>query len=113
MALLDSPLPQVPSPSGCKALIVKALKAMERSLAFGDEVGSLLKQSTVWNQYAAQKHDLFLTDRTTAGYLTSNPGVAGYLTSTQKTTSSVVPPPIDGGSGGNMDTLSPSFDSLI
>lgn len=94
LKMLDSPLAEVSSPSGCKALIVKAVKAMQCSLVYGDEITSMLKQSQVWLQYAQQKHDLFLTDRTTAGYLTANPGVAGYLTSTQKAAPNV-PPPMD------------------
>ena len=63
----------------------------------------------VWQQYAKQKHDLFLTDRGHSGYLTANPGVAGYLTTTQKA-APCVPPPIDGpgGSSGAMHN-----DSLL
>ena len=95
LTLLDSPLPEVASPSGCKALIVKAVKAMQCSLVFGDEITGILKQSSVWTQYAQQKHDLFLTDRQNAGYLTSNPGVAGYLTSSAQKSAPVLPPPME------------------
>lgn len=93
LAMLDSPLPQVQIPSGCKALIVKAVKAMQCSLVYGEQISAILKQSQVWQQYAQQKHDLFIDDRSTAGYLTANPGVAGYLTTTQKA-APVGPPPM-------------------
>ena len=45
--MLDSPLPQVQSPSGCKALIVKAVKAMQCSLVYGEQISAILKQSQV------------------------------------------------------------------
>ena len=47
LAMLDSPLPQVQSPSGCKALIVKAVKAMQCSLVYGEQISAILKQSQV------------------------------------------------------------------
>jgi len=107
LSLLDSALPEVSSPSGCKALIVKTLKAMQVSLAFGDDVSALLNKSKVWAQYAQQKHDLFLTDRQNAGYLTANPGVAGYLTSSSSNqVAPVLPPPMtDIPTNGNNDSL--------
>ena len=63
----------------------------------------------VWQQYAQQKHDLFIDDRSTAGYLTANPGVAGYLTTTQKA-APIAPPPMT-----DMSTSSSGMhnDSLI
>ena len=67
LTLLDSALPEVSSPSGCKALIVKAIKAMQVSLVYGEEISAILKQSKVWAQYAQQKHDLFLNDTPNAG----------------------------------------------
>ena len=45
--MLDSPLPQVQSPAGCKALIVKAVKAMQCSLVYGEQISAILKQSQV------------------------------------------------------------------
>ena len=40
--------------------VVTCLKAMSRSLVYGDQVGSLLQASSVWSQYESQKHDLFI-----------------------------------------------------
>ena len=40
--------------------VVKALKAMQRSLVYGDQVTQLLNASPVWKDYEKQKHDLFL-----------------------------------------------------
>jgi len=98
LSILDSPLQEVESPSGCKALIVKAVKAMQCSLLYGEQISAILKDSQVWQQYAQQKHDLFLTDRTNLGGLTYNTGVAGYLTTTQKAAPSLPPPNMDGAS---------------
>ena len=61
-------------------LVVTCLKAMQWSLVYGDQVSSLLQASTVWAQYESQKHDLFIEDKPVAGYLTSQPQTAGYLT---------------------------------
>ena len=36
------------------------MKAMSRSLVYGDQVNSLLQASSVWAQYESQKHDLFI-----------------------------------------------------
>jgi len=109
LQLLDSPLPEVSSPSACKALIVKAVKALQVSLAYGEEISSLLKASKVWAQYAQQKHDLFLADRQNAGYLTANPGVAGYLTSSASSSQAapILPPPMEDShvNNGNNDSL--------
>ena len=96
------------SPSATKALIVKALKAMTHSLLHGEEVSSVLKANPIWQQYEQQKHDLFLPERPNAGYLTSAPGVAGYLTSTSmRKTVPDVPPPMDNNMSNNGN------DSLI
>ena len=102
LALLDSPLRDVSSPSATKALIVKALKAMTHSLLHGEEVTAQLKANPVWAQYEQQKHDLFLPDRPNAGYLTASPGVAGYLTSSSmRKTAPNVPPPEDMNASNN------------
>ena len=46
------------------------------------KVNELLEASKVWAAYKDQKHDLFITNAPTAGYLTGPvSGVAGYLTS--------------------------------
>ncbi|XP_077081132.1 dnaJ homolog subfamily C member 13 isoform X1 [Siphateles boraxobius] len=83
------------NPSATKAQIVKALKSMTRSLQFGEQVNEILSRSTVWSAFKDQKHDLFISDSQTAGYLTG-PGVAGYLTAgTGSTVIPSVPPPVD------------------
>ena len=58
--ILGSRLDNVPNASACKAQVVTCLKAMSRSLVYGDQVGSLLQASSVWSQYESQKHDLFI-----------------------------------------------------
>uniref|UniRef100_A0A8D2LVZ6 DnaJ heat shock protein family (Hsp40) member C13 n=1 Tax=Varanus komodoensis TaxID=61221 RepID=A0A8D2LVZ6_VARKO len=88
-------LENLESPSATKAQIVKALKSMTRSLQHGEQVNEILSRSSVWSAFKDQKHDLFISETQTAGYLTG-PGVAGYLTAGQS--SSVlpsVPPPVD------------------
>ncbi|XP_016430082.1 dnaJ homolog subfamily C member 13-like [Sinocyclocheilus rhinocerous] len=83
------------NPSATKAQIVKALKSMTRSLQFGEQVNEILSRSTVWSAFKDQKHDLFISDSQTAGYLTG-PGVAGYLTAgSGSTVMPSVPPPVD------------------
>ena len=88
LALLDSPLTNQES----RAFIVKALKSMQCSLQYGDQVSAQLNANPVWKQFEAQKHDLFISNESTAGYLTANPGVAGYLTSVSKPVPTVPPP---------------------
>nr|XP_028605985.1 dnaJ homolog subfamily C member 13 isoform X3 [Podarcis muralis] len=88
-------LENLESPSATKAQIVKALKSMSRSLQYGEQVNEILSRSSVWSAFKDQKHDLFISETQTAGYLTG-PGVAGYLTAGRS--SSVlpsVPPPVD------------------
>jgi len=97
LGILGSRLDNIQNKSACKAQVVNALKALERSLVYGEEVTKLLKTSNVWSQYEAQKHDLFIEDRPTLA-LASQPTTAGYLTMSQQAMPSV-PPPID-----NMDT---------
>ncbi|CDQ61738.1 unnamed protein product [Oncorhynchus mykiss] len=81
------------NPSATKAQIVKALKSMTRSLQYGEQVNEILARSTVWSAFKDQKHDLFISESQTAGYLTG-PGVAGYLTAgTGSTVLPSVPPP--------------------
>ena len=58
------------NPAAVKAQIVKALKAMSRSLQHGEQVSAILNRSQVWPEYRDQKHDLFITSSNTAGYLT-------------------------------------------
>ena len=64
------------------------------------KVEALLNASRIWRDYKDQKHDLFITNTTTAGYLTnSGPSVAGYLTAGTSSSSAPkidkVPPPTD------------------
>uniref|UniRef100_A0A1A8JGA7 DnaJ (Hsp40) homolog, subfamily C, member 13 n=1 Tax=Nothobranchius kuhntae TaxID=321403 RepID=A0A1A8JGA7_NOTKU len=87
------------NPSATKAQIVKALKSMTRSLQYGEQVNEILAKSSVWSAFKDQKHDLFISESQTAGYLTG-PGVAGYLTAgTGTTVLSSVPPPVDNNVG--------------
>lgn len=73
LKLLDGGMTAVSNPGASKAQIVKALKAMARCLKYGDQVQSVLNASTVWAEYKDQKHDLFITDNKTSGYLTGLP----------------------------------------
>ena len=60
------------------------------------KVNAILDKSPVWSSYKDQKHDLFISDRTTSGYLTGPMGVAGYLTQGTANPSALPnkPPPI-------------------
>lgn len=88
-------LENLDSPSSTKAQIVKALKSMTRSLQYGEQVNEILARSSIWSAFKDQKHDLFISDTQTAGYLTG-PGVAGYLTAgTTTTVLPSLPPPVD------------------
>ena len=63
------------------------------------QISEILELSSVWRQYKDQKHDLFLTDSTVAGYLTGPTGVAGYLTAGTASSNSApltAPPPLSG-----------------
>lgn len=63
------------------------------------QIRELLDASNVWSAYKDQKHDLFLTQSTVAGYLTGPTGVAGYLTagtSSANSASLSAPPPLSG-----------------
>ncbi|PNI96167.1 DNAJC13 isoform 8, partial [Pan troglodytes] len=63
-------LENLDSPAATKAQIVKALKAMTRSLQYGEQVNEILCRSSVWSAFKDQKHDLFISESQTAGYLT-------------------------------------------
>ncbi|MGH0172786.1 UNVERIFIED_CONTAM: hypothetical protein FKN15_063892 [Acipenser sinensis] len=58
------------NPAATKAQIVKALKSMTRSLQYGEQVNEILSRSNVWSAFKDQKHDLFISESQTAGYLT-------------------------------------------
>ncbi|XP_067952104.1 dnaJ homolog subfamily C member 13-like [Watersipora subatra] len=97
LSLLRGHLEGVDSQAAVKAQIVKALKAMLLSLEFGERVRSILEESTVWNEYKDQRHDLFISSAPIAGYLTGGaPNVAGYLTSSSNSSNVMpnAPPPI-------------------
>jgi DnaJ family protein C protein 13 len=86
-----------PSPSATKAHIVKALQSMSDDERFGAEIQAMLSKSDIWAQYRDQKHDLFLSDKPVAGYLTSSgSSVSGYLTqgSLSKNSIPTSPPPL-------------------
>ena len=85
--------------------VVTCLKSMQRSLVYGDQVSGLLQASSVWSQYESQKHDLFIEDKPVAGYLTSQPGTAGYLTMSRSVMPSVPPPIETSDTGDNSDLL--------
>ncbi|XP_069765063.1 dnaJ homolog subfamily C member 13 isoform X1 [Narcine bancroftii] len=88
-------LEKVENQAATKAQIVNALKSMTRSLQYGEQVNEILCRSSVWSAFKDQKHDLFISESQTAGYLTG-PGIAGYLTSgTMSPVISSGPPPVD------------------
>lgn len=60
----------VENQAAAKAQIVKALKAMQMSLQYGEQVGGVLNESSVWREYKDQRHDLFISSAPIAGYLT-------------------------------------------
>ena len=43
---------------------------MTRSLLFGHKINAIVEKSSVWAEYKDQKHDLFILNTPTAGYLT-------------------------------------------
>jgi len=54
---------------------------MAADVALGPQVGQILDESTVWNTYRDQKHDLFITNQSVRGYLTGPvTATKGYLT---------------------------------
>ena len=61
------------------------------------QINKILEASSVWASYRDQKHDLFISEKPAAGYLTGGAGVAGYLTmgSGNPSTMSSVPPPVE------------------
>lgn len=96
LGLLDARLELIDNPAMTKAQIVKALKAMSRSLMYGDKINAILERSKVWADYKDQKHDLFISNTPIAGYLTAGtPKAAGYLTQGSSSKLTTAPPPID------------------
>ncbi|PNF36069.1 hypothetical protein B7P43_G12743 [Cryptotermes secundus] len=96
LGLLEGRLEALENPAMTKAQIVKALKSMSRSLLHGSRVAAILDKSTVWSEYKDQRHDLFISNTPTAGYLTAGtPATAGYLTQGNTKTLPDAPPPMD------------------
>ncbi|XP_056011194.1 dnaJ homolog subfamily C member 13-like isoform X2 [Ostrea edulis] len=97
LKLLEGGLETLDKPAATKAQIVKALKSMQRSFQFGEQITNILDKSPVWREYKDQKHDLFISDTPIAGYLTgpTGPSVAGYLTAGTRSTMPDRPPPVD------------------
>ena len=58
------------NPAAVKAQIVKAIKSMQNSLQYGEQITNILAESRVWAEYKDQKHDLFIANTPIAGYLT-------------------------------------------
>nr|XP_022914945.1 dnaJ homolog subfamily C member 13 [Onthophagus taurus] len=94
--LLDGKL-ELENPAMTKAQIVKALKAMTKSLTYGEKVSAILEKSSIWADYKDQKHDLFISSGPAIGYLTAGtPTTAGYLTQAPTATKmNTAPPPVD------------------
>jgi len=94
--LLDDVLNDVEHVSSVKAQIVGALKAMAADPLLGAQVSSQLDESTIWNTYRDQRHDLFITNQSVKGYLTGPVTAAkGYLTAAPTTPNNLsnAPPP--------------------
>lgn len=68
--ILEGRLDVIDNPATTKAQIVKALKAMTKSLLLGEKVNAILEKSSVWAEYKDQRHDLFISNATNSGYLT-------------------------------------------
>ncbi|ESP01912.1 hypothetical protein LOTGIDRAFT_172288, partial [Lottia gigantea] len=99
LRLLGGGLESVENPAATKAQIVKAIKAMQRSLLYAEQISEILDGSTVWKDYKDQRHDLFISNTNISGYLTgpTGPGVAGYLTAGTRSNLPDAPPPLDHG----------------
>ncbi|XP_035224862.1 dnaJ homolog subfamily C member 13-like [Stegodyphus dumicola] len=81
-----------------KAQIVQVLKAMCLSLQHGGQITQELENSEIWAEYKDQKHDLFISETQTSGYLTGGaPNVAGYLTQGALKVMCNSPPPLEDG----------------
>lgn len=83
-----------------KAYIVRALKSMQAcDVPVGPEVSALLDESLTWQRYSRQRHDLFLTARSTgvAGSggapLLAGVPAAGYLMAPESAPEALIVPP--------------------
>lgn len=70
LLLLEGKLEGVPASGQVAAQAVAALKAMTKSTPYGEKVRAALVASSAWQQYANQRHDLFIADTPISGYLT-------------------------------------------
>jgi len=98
LELLKGELDTIESGAAAKAHCVSALKMMSRDLSNGDKVEAVLKKAPWWATYKDQRHDLFITTNTTAGYLTGPTAtVAGYLMSGSANSAAIsdTPPELD------------------
>jgi len=97
LELLKGELDAIESAAAAKAHCVKALKAMTKCLTNGDRVNEILNEAPWWKSYKDQRHDLFITSNTTAGYLMGpTSSVAGYLMAAPTTAAmSDAPPDLD------------------
>jgi len=71
---------------------------MAGDITLGAQINAVLGESTIWNAYKDQRHDLFLTNTTTRGLLTGPvTATKGYLTAGPSTLANMssVPPPDD------------------
>lgn len=94
LSQLKAPLDTIEHAAAAKAHCVKGLKAMTKDLTHGMTVSDILDATDWWKTYKEQRHDLFITQSTTAGYLTGpTAGVAGYLMAAPVTAASATAPP--------------------
>lgn len=90
-------------PGSCKAHLVDSCKLMAESLVYGEQVSRILQESSVWNEYKDQKHDLFIQTSSHMAAITggsAGPQIAGYLQSSVSSTTAgkqntIVPPPLN------------------
>jgi DnaJ family protein C protein 13 len=97
LELLKGDLDTIESAAAAKAHCVKALKAMTKCLTNGDKVNEILNAAPWWKSYKDQRHDLFITSNSTAGYLMGPTSTtAGYLMAAPTTAAmSDAPPDLD------------------
>jgi DnaJ family protein C protein 13 len=92
--LLDSK--QSSHSSSIKAVVVQVLNSMLGSESYGEQIRAILEKSSVWSEFKDQKHDLFISNTPTAGYLTGGTAnVAGYLTQGSPVQMPSSPPPME------------------
>eukprot|EP00051_Salpingoeca_urceolata_P002050 m.46532 g.46532 ORF g.46532 m.46532 type:complete len:2282 (+) comp11866_c0_seq1:73-6918(+) len=99
LKLLKEGLDTIEHSSAAKAHLVKALKAMTRDLGNGELIDGVLNKCSWWASYKEQRHDLFISSTTTAGYLTgpATTATAGYLMAAPSNSAAMAsaPPPME------------------